>query len=118
MQVSRALIQQPLYWMASVRSLDQSMAALEKSMSIKLFSSETFPVFIALAEELAEEFSRQKIEYVVGDSEEGYSPTHDACRLLTDAAVEIVRRRHKREIANFDFAVVGPPDQCPADIRQ
>ena len=76
-----------------------------------------FSFFIGIAEELADEFSRQKIEYVVGDSAEGYSPTHDACRLLTNAAVEIVRRRGEQQIANFDFAVVGPPDECPAPIH-
>lgn len=81
------------------------------------FLDRDFPAFIALAEELAEEFSRHKIEYVVGDSDEGYSPTHDACRLLTNAAVEMVSRRRKREIANFEFAVVGPPDGCPAPLR-
>lgn len=72
-----------------------------------------FPFFIQLAQELAEEFERQQIEYVVGDSDEGYSSTHDACRLVIDAAVEMVRRRSQRQLVNFDFAVVSPPDECP-----
>ena len=72
-----------------------------------------YSLFIELVEELADEFSRQRIEYVVADAAEGYSPTHDACRLLTDAAVEIVKTKYGRQIANFDVAVVGPPDECP-----
>ena len=82
------------------------------------FLKRDFTLFIGLAEELADQFIRHQIEYVVADSDEGYSPTHDACRLLTDAAVEIVKRRHKQKIASFDFAVVGPPDECPERIRK
>jgi hypothetical protein len=75
------------------------------------FVRKEFSFFISIAEELAEEFNRRQIEYVVGDSDEGYSPTHDVCRLVIDAAVEIVKQRYQREIANFDFAVVGVPDE-------
>jgi hypothetical protein len=81
------------------------------------FLNRDFDLFIRLAEELAEEFRRHEIEYVVGDSAEGYNTTHDACRLVTDAAVDIVRRKDQRQIANFEFLVVGPPDECPATIR-
>lgn len=77
-----------------------------------------FSLFLRLAEELADQFVRQRIEYVVADSDEGYSPTHDACHLLTNAAVEIANRRHQQQIANFDFAVVGPPDECLERIRE
>lgn len=80
------------------------------------FLQRDFSFFIGIAEELAEEFNRHQIEYVVGDSAEGYSPTHDACRLLVDAAVEIVRQRYQRQIANFDFAVVGLPDECAPSL--
>ncbi len=77
-----------------------------------------FPFFIHLAEELAAEFERAQIEYVVADSAEGYSPTHDVCRLLTDAAVAMIKRRHGRQLLNFDFAVVDSPDDCPAATRE
>jgi hypothetical protein len=77
-----------------------------------------FQLFLELAEELAEQFVGRRIEYVVADSAEGYSPTHDACRLLTDAAVEIVKRRHNQKIASFDFAVVGTPEECPEQDRE
>ena len=80
------------------------------------FLKSDFDVFIQLAEELADEFSRREIEYVVADSAEGYSPSHDVCRLVTDAAVEISTKRHQRQIANYEFLVVGPPDECPGKI--
>jgi len=75
-----------------------------------------FDLFIGLAEELTDEFSRREIDYVVADSAEGYSSTHDVCRLVTDAAVEISKRRHQRQIASYEFLVVGPPDECPEII--
>lgn len=82
------------------------------------FLRSDFPFFIRLAEELSAEFERAQIEYVVGDSAEGYSPTHDVCRLLTNAAVAMIKRRHQRQLQNFDFAVVDSPDDCPAAIRR
>jgi hypothetical protein len=75
-----------------------------------------FDLFIRLAEELAGEFGHSEIEYVVADSAEGYSPSHDVCRLVTDAAVQIAKRKHQLQIANYEFLVVGPPDECPAII--
>jgi hypothetical protein len=75
-----------------------------------------FDVFMRLAEELADELSEGEIEYVVADSAEGYSSTHDVCRLVTDTAVEISTRRRRRQIANYEFLVVGPPDECPETI--
>src|SRR6266550_3454028 len=80
------------------------------------FLRSDFEVFILLAEELANEFRQREIEYVVADSAEGYSPTHDVCRLVTGAAVEISRRRHQRKIADYEFLVIGPPDECPGTI--
>jgi len=82
------------------------------------FLNGNFSLFLGLAEELADQFVRRRIEYVVADSAEGYSPTHDACRLLTDAAVEIAHGRHNQKIASFDFAVVGSPDECPDGDRE
>ncbi len=81
------------------------------------FLNHDHDLFIGLVEELAEQFDHHQIEYVVGDSAEGYNSTHDACRLVINAAIEIVRRKFKREIANFDFAVVGEPEECPDAIR-
>jgi hypothetical protein len=80
------------------------------------FLKRDFPFFSDLAEQLAVEFGEQEFQCVVGDAAEGYSPTHDVCRLLIDAAVEIHRRRTGNQLANFEFAVVGPPDECPPEL--
>jgi hypothetical protein len=71
-----------------------------------------------LVEELAEEFVRERIDYVVGDAAEGYNTVHDICRIIIGAAVELAARRHGRHIKNFDFAVVGPPANCPTDLHE
>ncbi len=81
------------------------------------FLNRDYDLFINLAKELAEQFELHQVEYVVGDSAEGYNSTHDACRLVIDAAIEIAAREFDREIANFDFAVVGQPEECPDAIR-
>jgi hypothetical protein len=72
-------------------------------------------LFAGLVEELAEAFVSEQIEYVVGDSAEGYSVAHDICRTIIDAAVELAKSKHEYHVANFDFLVVGPPDKSPND---
>nr|ART36409.1 C676 [uncultured bacterium]ART36894.1 D46 [uncultured bacterium] len=74
-------------------------------------------LFAGIAEELARVFAAEKIEYVVGDAAEGYSVTHDICRIMIGAAVELVQQVHGHQIKNFDFNVVGAPDECPAELR-
>ena len=74
-------------------------------------------LFAGLAEELAQAFVDEQIEYVVGDATEGYSVTHDICRVMIDTAVDLAERRHGHHVANFDFLVVGPPDECPDELR-
>lgn len=74
-------------------------------------------LFAELVEELARAFVEEQIEYVVGDATEGYSVTHDICRVMIDAAVELAKRRHRHDVANFDFLVIGPPDECPDELR-
>ena len=69
-----------------------------------------FDVFIRLAKELAEAFVAERIDYVAGDAAEGYSPTHDICRLIINAAVKIAYQRTGQAVANFEFALVRPPD--------
>jgi hypothetical protein len=75
-------------------------------------------LFGGLVEELAEAFAREQIEYVVGDAAEGYSVTHDICRIMIGAAVELAESRYGQRIANFDFLVVGSPDECANELRQ
>ena len=73
-------------------------------------------LFETLAEELAEALARERIEYVVGDAAEGYNTAHDACRLIVDAAVGLARERHGHEVENFDYAVVGPPEEYQPEL--
>lgn len=60
-------------------------------------------IFIGLLDGLAASFVRRKVDFVVGDSAEGFSPTHDVCRYLIDAAVALAQRRTGRRIANYQF---------------
>ena len=76
-----------------------------------------FGIFIRLTEELSEALAGEPVDYVAGDAIEGYNPAHDVCRFIVNAAVEIVRRRYDRSLDNFDFLLAGPPDACPAHLR-
>ena len=75
-------------------------------------------LFVELAGELTDEFLRHRIAYVAGDAAEGYSPTHDVCRLLVDTAVAMAARLHGVRIDNYDFPLKGRPDECPERLRQ
>jgi hypothetical protein len=76
-----------------------------------------YGLFISLCEELAEAFLAEGVTSVVADASEGYNTTHDVCRLLADAAVELARRASRREIKNYDYPVVRRPDHCPEPRR-
>src|SRR5438132_1232239 len=75
-----------------------------------------FDLFIRLAKELAEAFTAERIDYVAGDAAEGYNPTHDVCRLVINAAVELANQRAVSPVANFEFPLIGQarlnPDQA------
>jgi hypothetical protein len=73
--------------------------------------------FAGIVEALAEAFVNERIEYVVGDAAEGYNVTHDMCRVMIGAAVELAEHRYGHRVGNFDFAVVGPPDECADELR-
>jgi len=77
-----------------------------------------FDSFVRLSEELAEGLVAAGVGSVTGDASEGYNTTHDITRLLTNAAVELVRRGGGGEVANYDFPVVFRPDHCPAHLRE
>jgi hypothetical protein len=70
-----------------------------------------------LTRELAEALVANDIQAVAADAMEGFNPTHDLCRCITDAAVLTAGRATGRTIANFDFVLVAPPDAAPAAIR-
>lgn len=75
-------------------------------------------LFTSLASELAEDLARRRIAYVVGDTIEGYNPTHDVCRLLINAAVEKAQRASGQRFASYEFSVVGRSDATwPQSIR-
>ena len=71
--------------------------------------------FLRTADALAETLVRDGVDYVVADAVEGYNPSHDACRLMVNAAVEMVRRTSGRDIPNYDFLLDGAPGWCPDD---
>ncbi len=68
-----------------------------------------FDLFIRLAKELADAFTAERIDYVAGDAAEGYSPTHDVCRLIINTAVRITNQSRGSGVANFEFPLVSPP---------
>src|SRR6185436_19702280 len=63
-------------------------------------------LFTELVEELAQAFVNERIEYVVGDAAVGYNVTHDMCRIVIGAAVELAQQQYDHRVENFDFAVV------------
>ena len=75
-----------------------------------------FDVFEQLVCELAHAFASHGVECVTGDASEGYNSVHDLCRILIDVAVSMSSRASGRQIANFDFPVVGRPEACAEDL--
>ena len=73
--------------------------------------------FLDLVDKLAAAILHEQIDCVAGDAEEGYNPGHDTCRLIINAAVKLAQRNSSKPIRNYDFTLVGPPDQCPEDLR-
>ena len=49
--------------------------------------------FIDLAEELAASLVQDQAEVVAGDAVEGFNPSHDVCRYVTNAAVRLASAR-------------------------
>src|SRR5205085_8591147 len=76
-----------------------------------------FQLFCALSDELADMLVCARINFVVGDATEGYNTTHDAFRLVLDAAVQLAERKRGQVIADYDFPVVGLPADCPQSLR-
>src|SRR5262249_10267711 len=46
-------------------------------------------LFLELLESLKDSLVANEIDFVAGDAYEGYNPTHDLCRVLINAAVEM-----------------------------
>lgn len=73
--------------------------------------------FTELARELADEFVRERVEYVAGDAVEGYNTAHEVCHLVLRAAVEMASRARGAGVGSYDFLLKGRPDECPAPLR-
>ena len=76
------------------------------------------PLLCGLLHEVVSILEQEQITLVVGDALEYYNPSHDLCRYITGAAVEIVQRRTGVAIRNFDFSLVDRPDACPPELRE
>jgi hypothetical protein len=72
--------------------------------------------FIRLVDQLADTLMERQIDVIVGDAEEGYNATHDICRLVVNSAVELVEGKTGKQIVNYDFTLMGPPDRGPAEL--
>jgi hypothetical protein len=73
--------------------------------------------FIDLVDQLAAVILDSQVDCIAGDAEEGYNPGHDTCRLIINAAVKLAERKSRNPIRNYDFMLIGPPDQCAEDLR-
>jgi hypothetical protein len=94
----------PIYGIMSDRDIYSAILNVDVSM------------FCSIADQIAAVFVEHGVDCVVGDSVEGYNPSHDICRLLINAAVRIAAPSTGR-IANYDFALVGDPTYCPPELR-
>ncbi|MFN6571859.1 hypothetical protein [Dendronalium sp. ChiSLP03b] len=79
--------------------------------------NQDFDLFIGLTEELVDTLSKIEAKIVVGDAVEGYNPVHDICRLMINAAVEVLLQRGYK-IDNFDFLLNRKPDDFPGSFSQ
>ena len=88
----------------------------DAEMYMALMNQE-FAVFLELLERTANLLAQEEIDLVAGDAIEGYNPSHDICRYLINAALELVLRKTGRRIRNYDFPVVGSPRRQPGAGR-
>lgn len=67
--------------------------------------------FLKIADRLVQEWIENNIETVAGDMMEGFSPTHDLCRAMINAAVLRVERKTGRNLVNLEFPLesLTPP---------
>lgn len=111
---------------STTRILDQAGASkgsfygrLTDGEAYSAILNRDFDLFIKLARDLARFLIGDRVGYVAGDALEGYNPTHDVCRLVIGAAVEMANRSGNNEVASFDFLLTGAPDKSAGnhDIR-
>jgi hypothetical protein len=68
--------------------------------------------FLDLLHGLADSFIRRGVDFVAGDASEGYNPTHDICRALVNAAVELAEKATGRSIPNYEFCLTEWEQNC------
>ncbi len=72
-------------------------------------------LFRSLADELVSAFVLNKIDVVVGDSNEGFSPTHDLCRYIINTATHKYASVSGYHIPNYEFYLEAAPNQFPPE---
>jgi hypothetical protein len=72
--------------------------------------------FIQIVAQLANALIERQIDFIAGDAEEGYNPAHDVCRLVINSAVKLVECKTGKQIVNYDFTLMGPPNSGPGDL--
>ena len=72
-----------------------------------------FDFFEALGTEIVQIMIDADVRIVVGDAIEGYSPTHDICRVLIDRSVGLAERILKRHIENYAFLLTDKAQKEP-----
>ncbi len=73
--------------------------------------------FIEVVDRLAAALMQKNVSCVAGDAEEGYNPAHDICRLIVNAAVNVVKLKRDRHIPNYDFTLAGAPANGSDGLR-
>lgn len=76
--------------------------------------------FLDVTDWLASAFLKHGISFVAGDATEGYNTSHDLCRVMVNAAVQIASSASALPIANYEFCLtewdemgsVVHDDQC------
>lgn len=79
--------------------------------------TEHVELFLNLADELAAAFVAGEYDWVVGDAAEGAILAHDLWRAIIDTAITLAEGRLGRPLANLDFPIDGPPNDCPEELR-
>lgn len=61
--------------------------------------------FLGVTDRLASAFIKHGINFVAGDATEGYNTSHDLCRVMVNAAVQIASGASTTPIANYEFCL-------------
>jgi hypothetical protein len=61
----------------------------------------------ALGLKMLTDFHENNIQVIVGDAVEGFNPTHDLCRYLTNLIIAVKEAKDGIEMLNFEFLLDG-----------